>query len=421
MKNLFCALALMAILMPSTLYAQSDKTISGTVTDRQTGKPLPYAHVFLQGTSVLTVTSAEGTFLLHIPSDIKGGILEVSTLGYTNYQIKISKASSKLDIKLEPGVKILEAVDVSVSTPEKLISSAVRRVPNNYFQEQALLRGFYRETGTINDQYGHIGEAVVNIQKGPYKGKLTGGWDDVAMVKGREVGTKDTLAMEIWKSHPFAIQGGIYNTVNHDIAKHAHSLQYPFIRKDHFSQYEYELKGKSKFEDREVYVITFDQKERINQALFQGEILIDTESLAFVRIEYKLSDAHLKDVPITRVKGVDLHKTEHYGEVQYRMLDGKWYLSYSQEGEAFRADAHSDKMKAVYQETFGTDYMETARSFELVVTYMQYGEGLQPLDKDKLLGYRDALMDMEAEYDEDYWKGYNSVIIGKSLLESFRK
>lgn len=419
MKHLLLGL-LLTIVLPVSLQAQTVKRLEGVVKDAKTGETIPFAHVNVKGSTVATLTSRDGHFMLRLDEQSAKGTLVISSLGFKSFNGEIAKLKSPLEIKLKPDVQLLQEVNVSAYSPEDLIHQAVKKVPENYFQETTMLRGFYRESGTVNGQYGHVAEAIVNIEKGPYKGKLSGGWDDVSLVKGRELGMEDSLAIDVWKSHPFPIEGGIYYTANHDVAKHVHSLQYPFIRKDHFHQYDYTLKGKSKVEDREVYVIGFDQKERINQALFQGEILIDTETMAFVKIHYQLSDGHLDEVPVTRHRGVEIHKTKHYGEVQYRMMDGKWYLSYSLEGEAFQADAYSNTMKEIYQEAFGQDYMTTSRSFELVVTYMQYGD-IQPLPKEDLLGYGDVLLEKVEQYDENYWDQYNYITIGSSLKEALSR
>ena len=54
--------------------------VSGTVTDAQTGEPIPAANVIVLGTTIGTSTNAEGEYSLNIPDDAE--ILQFSYLGY---------------------------------------------------------------------------------------------------------------------------------------------------------------------------------------------------------------------------------------------------------------------------------------------------------------------------------------------------
>jgi hypothetical protein len=58
-------------------------TLTGTVTDEQTGKPLPYANVYINNSSIGTTTNEKGAYTL---SNLPIGNLEVavSLLGYTS-------------------------------------------------------------------------------------------------------------------------------------------------------------------------------------------------------------------------------------------------------------------------------------------------------------------------------------------------
>src|SRR5690554_6088482 len=74
---LFCSLALNA----------QNKTVSGTVFD-ESGYSIPGASVLLQGTTIGTVTNAQGEFVLqNVPED---ATLHVSFLGYIPQDIPVA-------------------------------------------------------------------------------------------------------------------------------------------------------------------------------------------------------------------------------------------------------------------------------------------------------------------------------------------
>ena len=62
--RLGCAGVTLALLLSFSPAAAQTRTISGTVTDAQTGQPLEGARVSVRGTPLATTTSASGTFTL---------------------------------------------------------------------------------------------------------------------------------------------------------------------------------------------------------------------------------------------------------------------------------------------------------------------------------------------------------------------
>ena len=61
-----------------SVWAQT-KTISGTITGSDDGLPIPGASIMVKGTSIGTVSNADGAYSLQIPSD--AAVLWVSYIG----------------------------------------------------------------------------------------------------------------------------------------------------------------------------------------------------------------------------------------------------------------------------------------------------------------------------------------------------
>jgi hypothetical protein len=96
------------------LSAQSQVyTLSGSVTDSATGKPIAAVSVFLNGTSKGTTTHDDGNFLL---ADIQAGgyQLIISAISYTTFQtlINTSQLPSDLNVSLHSRVSELKAVTI---------------------------------------------------------------------------------------------------------------------------------------------------------------------------------------------------------------------------------------------------------------------------------------------------------------------
>jgi TonB-linked SusC/RagA family outer membrane protein len=91
--------------------AAQNRSISGRITDRQTGEGLPGVTVLLKGTTNGVSTNSDGTYSLsNVPAT--GGTLVVSSVGYVGVERAIG-ADNSLNIGLAPDTKQLSEVVVT--------------------------------------------------------------------------------------------------------------------------------------------------------------------------------------------------------------------------------------------------------------------------------------------------------------------
>ena len=102
--------------LPLAAAKASELAISGTVTD-ENGNLLPGVNVFVKGTTIGTVTDADGKYNLNVPGNAE--ILVFSFIGYTTEEVTIA-GRSVIDLGLTPDVATLqEIVVVGYGTQEK--------------------------------------------------------------------------------------------------------------------------------------------------------------------------------------------------------------------------------------------------------------------------------------------------------------
>lgn len=92
-----------------------EQVIAGTVRDKETHKRLENVSVSLAGTSIGTVTNAEGFFSLKIPRQQTTIRLELAHMGYTNthYTVEPTALSDKnVTLFLKPAAHYLKEVVV---------------------------------------------------------------------------------------------------------------------------------------------------------------------------------------------------------------------------------------------------------------------------------------------------------------------
>ena len=106
-ENLKLFLFLVAVLTTVQGYAQQ-KTLTGEVTDAETGEPLPGVTIVVQGTARGTITDVDGQFSIEVEP---GQTLGFSFIGYTPQEIVIGE-EDVLNVKLQQSVESLEEVVV---------------------------------------------------------------------------------------------------------------------------------------------------------------------------------------------------------------------------------------------------------------------------------------------------------------------
>lgn len=96
------------LLASITLLAQSQKTITGTVTDASSNMPLPGANVIIQGTSSGTTTDFDGNFSLKV--DAEATTLVITYLGFKAQNVSITDTA--INVALQPDDNALDEVIV---------------------------------------------------------------------------------------------------------------------------------------------------------------------------------------------------------------------------------------------------------------------------------------------------------------------
>jgi len=124
-KGLDKKMLLLAILFIGSLgfsFSQEITKIMGTVTDSASGEPIPFANIFIQGTSIGATSGFDGYFSIETRKEVNDTLL-VSFMGYKTKKIKIQGGIyQELDIRLATeGFTLQEVVIVPGENPAEVI------------------------------------------------------------------------------------------------------------------------------------------------------------------------------------------------------------------------------------------------------------------------------------------------------------
>lgn len=115
---------------------QPDRTITGLVTE-QSGEPLPGVSVVVKGTTVGTVTNADGQFSLVLPSNAE--TLVFSFVGMRAQEIPIGNRTTISIIMEEETIGMEEVVVVGYGTQKKAnLTGAVDQVTSEVFENRTM-------------------------------------------------------------------------------------------------------------------------------------------------------------------------------------------------------------------------------------------------------------------------------------------
>ena len=392
-----CAITLSVLAAAAVATAQTpplEHSVHGKVTDALTGKPLPAAHISIPGRHYATVTNSDGIYT--IKSDEPITSLVFSHLGYKTLTEKVT--SPELNVKMETGAIMLDQSVIVSGNALDLVKAAISRIHVNYPDNPQLLRCFYRETVRKRQRYTYISEAVSRVYKTDYgKGIYQ---DRTALEKSRVLlsqRSSDTLSVKL--------MGGPTIATEQDAVKNTEML----LNDTDLSYYRFEVGNPTVTGDRMQYVVHFTPGPvKPSYPLYEGTLYIDSESLAFTRMEISLdmSDPFKATQMMLVKKPLTLRFTpkELSAVISFRSQDdGRYRLEYIRTTIGFNCDWK--------KRVFATTY--TAVN-ELVVTDMI--EPATPIARQEAFRAADILYDKAPDFfDPDFWKDYNIIEPTESL------
>jgi hypothetical protein len=380
------------------------KTFTGKVIDKTTRKPISFANVYLIGSSLGTVTNAEGEFVLKVPVSEMNRKIGISNLGYKNLILSFAELDIKENlIKLELAATPLEQVVIRSDDPVELLKMAYRRINENYNGNPEMQVGFYRETVKQNKNYVAVAEAVLDVYKSPYNSLFD--YDRVKIFRGRK--SEDVKKMDTLM---FKLQGGPRTSFLLDMVKNPGEI----LSEEYFEKYIFKFAGFASIDGRDNYVIEFDQRPDVELPLYKGTIYLDTKNLAFSHMDFSFSDEALKtaDNELVRKKPMDLKIDVIAADymINYRVIDEKWYLNHVRSELVFKCNWKKQRYNATY--TAALEMAVTDRNTDNI-NKTRYRDQAKQTDifADKVSAYK----------DENFWGEYNYIKPEESIENIIHK
>jgi hypothetical protein len=389
------------------LYRQSQSTsrltVAGRVIDADTHEPMVYAYVAIKGKNIGTVTNSDGDFVLNVPVEFMADSLTVSHMGYKNSSMAVALAAVEgTTIRMVRDYITIQEVIINVRDPLSILNSAVRSIPDNYGDSPALLTGFYREGITRKNEFQIYSEAVVQIYKASYSRQIAS--DQVRVLRSRKMENleaKDTLAVRL--------AAGLETVLSLDGARNL----FDFIDPANFNLYEYRFTDMVIVDDESAFVISFEQKNWVEEPMFRGEVYVNSVDNAILMASFEINPdqiGQVSDVYVSKVPGSYSVETEYVRySVRYKNRGDRYFLSHVRGDLGFTARSKRKLFSSRYNVFL-----------EFAVTNSET-DSVEKFDRSEQFPLGSVFTTIISGYDADFWEGFDFIKPDESLEKSMKK
>jgi hypothetical protein len=384
--------------------ADNFKEFKGVVINARSKKSLEFATLSVTNTNISSVSNVDGEFSLKVPTESLGESVLISYLGFKSLSMPISDLKEEGNrIEMLESFEKLPDVNIADVDPYLVMKRAMENRSQNTVSEPLIVEAFYRESIKKRRTYASLSEAVVDIYRSPFAAESK---DYATLVKARkstDYNKIDTLVIKL--------QGGPYNNIGMDMVRNRDL----FFSSDMFDIYKFRFDKMVNMNNKNVYVIDFEQKGSIVEPFYKGKLYVDADSYALVKTEFSLNLANLVKAKRFFVKkkpfNADVIPLDTKYIVDYRELNGKWYFNYSRIELSFKVKWDKKLFNSIYN-----------ISIEMAVTDWKVNEEKKVVRSRDRMRRNVILTDQASGFsDPRFWGERNVIEPDKSIDNAIRK
>jgi hypothetical protein len=146
--------------------------ISSKIVDFTTYLPIENASIYIENTTIGTVSNSDGKFVLLVPKKFVKDTLVISSIGFKSFRTAIDKFDGSMDVFLEEDIASLDEVVLVASTRPKtgndIVLRAIERLPFNLPEQPYLQKGFLRHKERNKKEYKWLIESALTLYDSSY-------------------------------------------------------------------------------------------------------------------------------------------------------------------------------------------------------------------------------------------------------------
>lgn len=377
------------------------KTIAGKIVDRADGGVLPFSSVSILHQSIGVISNEDGLFMFKIPTKYQNDTLVISHLGYYLYKVPVAETKDFKFYQMDERAVSLPEILIRSIPATELVRRAILKIPQNYFRGPYRMRSFYREIVKRDKKYLSYTEAILDIYKRPMRPTLFR--DEVKVVKERKFTnprSQDTLI--------FKLKGGIEAILQLDIVRNP----VEFLELNN-KTYQFKLSTMQFVDGKLSYVIRFTPDEDQEEPAFEGEMFIDSKSLAILQIRFGYSRKSLKKLRniyiVKTSKDIKSYPTNNQYVVSYKSYDGKYYIHHIRGTIGLKVKQKKKWLASHYSVTF-----------EMISTDIENKSPIRFVASETIKPNR-IFSDMISSDETKFWKNQNIILPETDITKALKR
>ena len=305
----------------------SDKSKTKLQVCLKSGEAAPYAFVSVPAKDWTTITDTHGNFY------IDDSLIDSSDTIFINYKINASLSVLRSSITNKTAPLVLEPCLTmeAQSIGADVFKDALRSIIKTKAKTIEYANSYYRQQIFKEGELQHLLDLKTELRLPRYGKQATG-------------------------FTPNPIEGRIFKVENYDnntaFTPYNNSgykvpildpffTEVTFLNSSYGKYYDYTFLGTSKYQNRKMYKVAFDKKEKCSWTLSSGYALIDVENYGIAYLNWKVSDKSMKyTVPDMYLMGGTTHKdfqlTAEENQAFYSFVDGVWRFNAGVQNISFK-------------------------------------------------------------------------------------
>ena len=343
--------------------SQNSIKINGLIVD-ENNEPIPYAAVGLPSKSIGTATTEEGTFFLLVSKSNLSDVLEVSSIGFETFKIKIQDFINQKyqKIIIKEAVMSLDEIVLNNKKPKDYAKYAIRKLWKTTINETHQLNVLYRRFSVEDGKARFLVEHYINVLD---DGPLEGNYKGVEIVAGRKSADYRFVKKKL-RGYPI-----------HVIGKRNPLRSAEFRLKD----YDWKRNGDTSYDGEDIVIIQGVNQVEKRKYYLDPVLYIGVDSYKVYKTRNRASNV------------VYIYK---------KNKDGKLYLSYHKHYTRRFKDL-SEHQQAILK-TKSKEAKIAVRNEIIILDIETNKKKIATKDSDI---YRKKMEDVDVKYNSFFWNNFN--------------
>jgi len=146
--------------------------LKSKIVDFLTYEPLENASIYIDNSTIGSVSNTDGRFVLSVPQELENDTLVISSIGYKSFRVLVNDFVNDEDIFLDKEIASLDEVVIFAETRPKtgndVVLRAIEKLSENLPEEPYMQKGFLRHKEFNKKEYKWLIESAITLYDSSY-------------------------------------------------------------------------------------------------------------------------------------------------------------------------------------------------------------------------------------------------------------